>query len=48
MTDINATDLPTHAEPRESPRLRRWLQGRRGLILLAILALTLGAAFNLT
>lgn len=46
MTDINATDLPTHAEPRESPRLRRWLQGRRGLILLAILALTLGAAFN--
>jgi hypothetical protein len=47
MTDINATDLPTRAEPRESPRrLRRWLQGRRGLILLAILALTLGVAFN--
>jgi|APThiThiocy_ev2_2_1041544.scaffolds.fasta_scaffold03788_7 hypothetical protein len=47
MTDINATDLPTRPEPRESPgRLRRWLQGRHGLILLAILGLTLGVAFN--
>lgn len=47
MTSIDATDLPTPPGRKPSPTgLGRLLRGRHALILLGVLALGLGAAFN--
>ncbi|CAM5773343.1 hypothetical protein MAMO4S_04119 [Mesorhizobium amorphae] len=47
MTSIDSTDLPVHPESQPSPgRSARLLRGRRGLILLGVLVLGTGAAFN--